>query len=251
MGRFEEIFVKITKSLFLILTIATFIGGIGGMLYIWGLSNSKAPQSREYTSSTLENYVVLLETKHSEKYKTSTPSGDKKSSDRSSAKIKNIDTVQRIIKNLNEYAVVVGEDPISDTDKFIAYLNKRIPAVKTSENTLESILNNLEEETSKLKNHSDRLSELPVTDIRRIYTRDFIKWFFDDYEKQLNLIRIGNAKAIKKVQSDKLTAAFYTTSLPFIGGAFIFFLTFLILIRVDLGIRKISKHIENAENPSE
>lgn len=240
-NRFEEFFVKLWKNIFLLFTILAFLAGVIAGVYYFINANATAEYQQETASASLPDYLKLLEKKHEKKYKKEEKPSKSNDNNDDQTKDNFPKIVNKIIANLNAYAAVLGQNPVADEGKFLAYLSKQLRTVTSSENTTQKVLENLEQETKKLMDHTERLSKLPVTDDRRVYTRDFVKWFFDDQRKQLEEVREKNTLAKGVAQDQRNSVLGIIPMLPYVGGAFIFFLLFLVLIRVDLGIRKITE----------
>jgi hypothetical protein len=249
MSRFEEAFIRLSKNIFLILTMLSFFIGVAAALYVATVLLSSPDKIEERASSSLNSYTQVLERKHSEKYKNDSASDDAKDTQNESPSPDNprLMIVKRIINNINKYAKIVGEEPVKNKDKFITFLNKRLPRVETPHNSIEDVLRNLEGETRELIEMGEKLKLLPITDTRRIYSRDFVTWFFDNLESKLDDIRDKNQQAKEELVSEKSAASMVIPFLPFFIVAFVAFLIFLVFIRIDLGIRKISEHIKRVD----
>ena len=108
-------------------------------------------------------------------------------------------------------------------------------------------LEELQRETKKLEAIGEAQHELPVTDVRRIYTRDFYEWFIRDKKKDLADAKLRVLTEEQRVAENKEEATALVQVLGFIAIVFVAFLAFLIYMRIDLGLRLICKTI--ADNP--
>lgn len=240
-SKIEDFFIRLSKNIFLIACILTFLIGVGCGVYWLANVSKQADQRPAVAEMSISEYVNMLDQRHSEKYKTEDSPETKDKSDEPTKESEAFKIVKRIIINLNKYAAAMGENPIKDDKRFLKYLNRKLPAVVTKDNSVEKVLQNLEEETAKLLAETDRLLKLPLTDVRRIYTRDFVKWFFEAQRKKLAAIKAENNELASDAALQRQAANQIIPALPFLGGAFVFFFFFLVLVRLDLGIRRVTE----------
>ena len=240
-SKIEDFFIGLSKNIFLIACILTLLIGVGCGVYWLANVSKQADQRPAVAEMSISEYVNILDQRHSEKYKTENPPETKDKSDEPPKESEALKIVRRIIVNLNKYAAVMGENPITDDKRFLKYLDRELPKVVTKDNSVEKILQNLEEEAAKLLAETDRLLKLPVTDVRRIYTRDFVKWFFEAQRQKLASIKAENNALASDAAIKRQSASQIIPALPFLGGAFVFFFFFLVLVRLDLGIRRVTE----------
>lgn len=240
-SKIEDFFIRLSKNIFLIASILSLLIGVGCGVY-WLVNVSKQANLRPAVAEmSISEYVNILEQSHSEKYKTENAPETKDKSDEPPKESEAFKIAKRIAINLNKYAAVMGENPIKDDKRFFRYLGRELPAVVTKDNSVEKVLQNLEEETAKLLAETDRLLKLPVTDMRRIYTRDFVKWFFEAQRKKLAAIEAENDELASDAVLQRRAAEQIIPALPYLGGTFLFFFFFLVLVRLDLGIRRVTE----------
>ena len=142
----------------------------------------------------------------------------------------------------------MGEDPV-DKDKFVNVIKSDLEGVLGVKGFAEQkeVLEELQRETKKLEAIGEAQHELPVTDVRRIYTRDFYEWFIRDKKKDLADAKLRVLTEEQRVAENKEEATALVQVLGFIAIVFVAFLAFLIYMRIDLGLRLICKTI--ADNP--
>ena len=251
-SKIESVFVNQAKNVIFVFTIVAFLitGGLG--VYIGILFSSSPDKVNVTSSSQLSDYLGLLEKQHEAKYKKKEETG----AGESATKIKKDnnqfypDLITKIIRNINNYAAIVGEDPVN-RDKFAFHVKKDIEITLGLQKDYEikAVLEELERETKKLKSLGKDQHELPVTDIRRVYTRDFYDWFFQDKMKDFKDAITKRKDEERRVEKDKEEAFSLIQVIWIIAIVFLGLLAFLIYMRIDLGLRLICKFIaENSEN---
>ena len=245
-SKFEETFIKLSKNIFLISTVLIFIAGVGAGFYYLSAISTKANLEPVTADVKLSEYIDTLNEEHAEKYKVDNKPESTESSE-AKQENPNLILVRTIIVNINKYNEIMGEAPVSSEEKFIKYLQPRINEVTTPDNTVEKILKNLNREILQLLDETERLKVLPVTDSRRIYSRNLVDWFFDEQYEKIELVRRENQQKEELAKITRQSANSIPVALPFIGGAFVFFFFFLILVRVDLGIRKLAQVTHRVE----
>ena len=253
-SKIESIFVNQAKNVIFVCTVVAFLitGGLG--VYIGILFSSSPDDINVSSSSQLSDYLSLLEKQHEAKYKKKEETGV----GASATKIKKDnnqfypDLITKIIRNINNYAAIVGEDPVNG-NKFISHVKKDIEITLGLQRDYEkkAVLEELERETKKLESLGKKQHDLPVTDLRRVYTRDFYDWFFQDKIKDLKDAISKRDDEERRVERDKEEAVSLIQVIWIIAIVFLGLLAFLIYMRIDLGLRLICKFIaENSEYAS-
>jgi hypothetical protein len=160
---------------------------------------------------------------------------------------------EAIRDNLNSYAKILGEGPV-DSDRFIEYLNRRFDQLNPiEEDEVINILNHLKIQTEDMVAVAPSLSGYFVRDKRKIVGREYIAWYFDELEKNREEANEKSFEAESEFSTRKGIAAASWVALPIIGMVFVALLLLLVFLRIDFGIRLISRHIDglNANSLSE
>lgn len=245
LSKVENIFVRQAKNVVFIFTFIAFLitGGMG--VYI-GILFSSSPDKPNITqSSSLDDYQEQLRLKHDAKYQKKEVPNSKAEQKRDQF---HPELVSAIIANINKFASVVGEDPV-DKNKFKRVIKSDLERVLGLKGLAEQkeVLEELQRETKKLEAIGEAQHELPVTDVRRIYTREFYEWFIRDKEKDIEDAELKVSNEEERVAENKEEANSLVQVLGFIAIVFVAFLAFLIYMRIDLGLRLVCKTI--ADNP--
>jgi len=245
MRKFEEAFVRVSKNIILFLTILSLFMIVGLSIYIVKSTTDSPDKVTVSDSGSLTIFRNLLEKEHSRKYDSPTTKVKSDPLNTPQRKI-TLEIMDRIFVNLNSYCSIVGAKPV-DRVRLEIELDKRLINVVKGEFTNESVLLKLEKQTKELDDIADQMKLIPLNDTRRIDPRTFVNWFFDDMDRVQSEAKMQTALAERALVSKRGTAKTLTVALPFIGAAFLAFLSFLILIRMDLGIRLISEYIRGEE----
>jgi len=160
---------------------------------------------------------------------------------------------EAISDNLNSYAKILAEGPV-DSDLFIEYLNRRFDKLQPIEDDeVIDILNHLKSQTEDMVAVAPSLTGLSVRDKRKIVAREYIAWYFDELEKSREEANEKTSEAKSEFLFIKGIAETSWVALPIIGMVFVALLLLLVFLRIDFGIRLISRHIDglNANSLSE
>jgi hypothetical protein len=157
---------------------------------------------------------------------------------------------EAIKDNLNSYAKILGEGPV-DSDRFIQYLERRFGQLDPiAEDEIIDVLNHLKDQTADMVSVAQSLTGYSLRDKRKIVGREYIEWFFDELEisrEEANVKTLGSQIGFAAMKG------FATASwiaLPIIGMVFVTLLLLLVFLRIDFGIRLISRHIDGLNNNS-
>ena len=160
---------------------------------------------------------------------------------------------EAIKDNLNSYAKILGEGPV-DSDLFIQYLGRRFEQLDPIErDEIIGVLKHLKDQTADMVAVAPSLTGYSVRDKRKIVGRDYIKWYFDELENSREEANQKTLGAQTEFAVRKGFAAASWIALPIIGMVFVALLLLLVFLRIDFGIRLISRHIDGLNNnpPSE
>jgi len=136
-----------------------------------------------------------------------------------------------IEKNLNDYAKIVGDDPVSNYNIREWILKKTIKA-----GNLDS-LDELNDFVEHLRDDADKLKILGGDDQRRPKWIKSLEWFFDERDKHLENEHERIQQEHFEAMTDKAEAL---TQLMVAGSAFItfmFFVIILVLMRIESNTR--------------
>jgi len=142
---------------------------------------------------------------------------------------------KEIEKHLNEYAKIVGDDPVSNYN-----IRKWLLDKATEEDNLDS-LNELNDFVEDLRDDADKLKKLDSADQRRPKWIKSLEWFFDERNKQLQNEHERIQQEHYEAMTDKAEAL---TQLIVAGSAFItfmFFVIILVLMRIESNTRMQTK----------
>ena len=146
----------------------------------------------------------------------------------------------------------MGEEPIN-REKFFLYLDRQLTAVigvrVSKQSEWLKILSELEKQTKIMLEEAPTLKVLPLRDKRRIFSRDYLKWFFLDLRRAYQEADRKNAEAEQQDRISKKGVNNPIMISVWLGlfGGFVIFLIILVILRVDRGIRKISSKIDNIQ----
>ena len=252
MDKIEKFCVWISRRIFLVFLIISALTGIALSAYIGIQWLMPAKTFEADKSGAFSEYRLQKELEHTSKYKT-----EQKQNIKAGKKQKQISPVllkaEEILKNINNYSEIMGEEPVN-REKFFRYLGV-IPERNLSESDLPeilSILTDLEKQTASMLKFAPEMKNLPVRDKRRIYSRDFIGWYFNELKKAKEQAKVKTAKALADREASKTAALALLPDLsqehilPIAGCIVLGFLILIILLRIDWGIRLISKQIESS-----
>lgn len=247
----EDKSIYVYRSFFWVLTTLAFLVGVVAFsMYVY-YSNYEAERVNAKLSVQYETYKGSLNAKHQAQY-----NSDKKrtatTENEPGEEEKEIELLfDKIVANINNYASEAGEDPV-DRDKFASYLKREIPSVVDEENTFVHVLRDLEKATSKLAEDRKSMTRYAITDTRRIYARNFVDWYFATFAKKKAEIDRINQKNKIEAAVNRASAYVYYVASGVALAIFCVFLIFLVLIRIDDGIRKIaSRLVKEEKQPSE
>jgi hypothetical protein len=147
--------------------------------------------------------------------------------------------VEEIFKNLRIYAAELGEDPIDDKRLrrfLVTQVNKKIWGPD-----FWIVIEGLNTEVKKLRDKAEDIVKLDRTSPRRINSREFVVWYFTQYEQ-----RYREAEEYKETEEMRVAAAklgmlqrLYVLGGAF--GAFILMTILLVIFRIEANTRVLNE----------
>jgi len=247
----ENFCVRQVKNIIFIATSIAFLLVVGTSVYIGVKSISTPDDIKVADAGQLSSYRSKLQKEHELKYKKNTTVDkskeieQKKNSDPIDLSIKNI------FNNLNSYAEILGDEPITSEIKLKKDLLESVERVVEYDSQYVDVLRDLELETKQLIALGEELKVMPITDSRRIDMRSFVPWFFSERLKAKQDADKKTKAELEKVRNDKIVAGSLIPILGIMAIVFAGLLAFLVYMRIDLGIRLISKYIADDKDSKE
>ena len=250
MKKIEKLWVLLSSRLFVILSVLSFLLFVLiGIYYVY--INLASPQKFNVEpSSQFSEYQREKLEEHERQYQTEIKNPERTSKNNQNQIFEK--KADYILKNLSSYAKVMGEEPIN-REKFFLYLDRQLTAVigvrVSKQSEWLKILSELEKQTKIMLEEAPKLKVLPLRDKRRIFSRDYLKWFFLDLRRAYQEADRKNAVAeqLDRISKEGVNNPIMLSVWLGLFGGFVIFLIILVILRVDRGIRKISSKIDNIQ----
>lgn len=249
MNKLERFWVWISRhatvmAMALVTIIAVIIVIANGYFYI-----SKPKTFDMEISADFSDYQDLKSLEHELEYASEEKAVEKKE-ETVEKKSPALILAEAIKDNLNSYAKILGEGPV-DSDRFIQYLDRRFKQLNPiEEDEIINILNDLKDQTADMVAVAPSLTGYSVRDKRKIVGREYVKWYFDELENSRKEAFEKSLEAEQGFAAMKGLAATSWIALPIIGMVFVALLLLLVFLRIDFGIRLISRHIDGLNENS-